>query len=100
MRFRSGGKRCGLFVSDVDPLNRLVFADGIGDAIERVAGNTIDLLNSCFRENIYEQVRNFLSHELTLSKETWETRLSFDGVTSFCGHIYFGATPCRLQCSA
>src|SRR6516164_8871894 len=34
------------------------------------------------------------------SKATWETRLSFDGVTSFCGHIYFGGTPCRLRCSA
>src|SRR5208283_175937 len=89
MRFRSRGKRCGLFVSDVDPLNGLILTNGIGDAIERVAGNTIDLLNSCFRENIYEQVSYFLGHDLILSKETRETRLSLDGVTSFSGHIYF-----------
>jgi hypothetical protein len=61
MRFRSRGKRCGLFVSDVDPLNGLVFANGVGDAIERVAGNTIDLLNSCFRESIYEHSATFLA---------------------------------------
>jgi hypothetical protein len=73
---------------------------GVGDAIERVAGNTIDLLNSCFRESIYEQVRYFLSPDLIASKETWESRLFFDGVTSFCGHISFGATPCRLRRSA
>jgi hypothetical protein len=42
MRFRSGGKRSGLFMPDVDPLNGLIFANGVGEAPERVAGTTID----------------------------------------------------------
>jgi hypothetical protein len=64
MRFRSGGKRSGLLMPDVDPLNRLIFPNGVGDAIDGVAGNTEDLLNSYFRENIYQQVSYpFLGHD-------------------------------------
>ncbi len=49
MRFRSSSKRCRLFVPDMNPLNPLISSKGVGDAIERIAGNTINPLNSRFR---------------------------------------------------
>src|SRR5260370_806747 len=59
MCLRSGGKCCRLFMSHVNPSNSFLCSNRVRDAIERVAGNTVDLPNACFRENIDQQVRDF-----------------------------------------
>ncbi len=59
MCFRSRGKCCRLLMSHVNPSNSFLRANRVRDAIERVAGNTVDLPNACFRENIDQQVRDF-----------------------------------------
>ena len=59
MSFRSSGKRCCLFMPHVNPLNLFLCANRVGDAVERVAANTVNLPNSCFSENFYQQVRYF-----------------------------------------
>jgi len=59
MSFRSSGKRCRLFMPDMNPLNLFLGANRVGDAVERVAGNTVNLPNSCFSENLYQQVCYF-----------------------------------------
>src|SRR6267143_982297 len=80
--FRSGGKRRCLFMSDVNPLNLFSFANRVGNAIERVAGNTINPPNPCFCENIHQQVRYFfLGHDAILS-EGIEEEFSF---SRWCG---------------
>src|SRR5882762_2165648 len=64
MSFRSSGKRCRLFMPDMNPLNLFLGANRLGDAVERVAGNTVNLPNSCFSENLYQQVCYFfLAHK-------------------------------------
>ena len=63
MSFRSSGKRRTLLMPYVNPLNLFSCANGVGDAIERVAGNTVNSLNSRFSENINQQTRYvFLGH--------------------------------------
>src|SRR2546430_432890 len=42
MRVRARGKRRRLFMSHVNPLDIVLFADGIRDAIERVARDSVD----------------------------------------------------------
>src|SRR6267378_1019298 len=59
MSFRSSGKGCRLFMPDMNPLNLFLCANRVGDAIERVAGNTVNLPNSCFSENLHQQVCYF-----------------------------------------
>src|SRR4030095_16309363 len=44
MRVRARGKRRRLFMSHVNPLDIVPFADGIRDAIERVASDSVDSL--------------------------------------------------------
>src|SRR6202521_2318406 len=69
MSFRSGGKRRCLFMSHVNPLNFFSCANRVGNAIERVAGNTVNPPNPCFCENIHQQVRYvFLGPDAILSK--------------------------------
>jgi hypothetical protein len=66
MRFRSSGKRRRLFMSHMNPLKSFLCANRVRNAVERVAGNTVDLPNSCFRKHIHQQVRYFLGHIITL----------------------------------
>ena len=47
MRFRSSGKRCRLFMSHMNPLNLLLCPNRVRDAVKRVAGNTVNLPNTC-----------------------------------------------------
>src|SRR6266850_992957 len=61
--FSSSGKGCCLFMSHMNPLKLLLCANGVGDAVERVARYAVDTPNSCFREDFHQQVRYFfLSH--------------------------------------
>jgi hypothetical protein len=69
MSFSSSGKRCGLFMPHVNPLHLFLCANRVGDAVERVAGNPVNLSNSCFRENLHQQVRYFFpGHDAILSE--------------------------------
>src|SRR5438309_11856000 len=80
MRFRSGGKRCRLLMSRMNPLNSFLCANRVRDAVERVAGNTVNLPNSCFSENIHQQFCYFfLSHGAILS-EGMEEEFTFSPV--------------------
>ncbi len=60
MSFRAGGKRRCFFMADVNPLNLLRCANGIGDAVERIAGHTVNLPDTRFRKNFHKQIRYFL----------------------------------------
>src|SRR5207249_11739850 len=46
MRFRAGGKRCGFLMPHMNPARSLSPANGVGDPVERVAGDSIDSLYS------------------------------------------------------
>src|SRR5258708_21640042 len=68
MSFSSSGKRCRLFMPHVNPLNLFLCTDRVGNAVERVAGNTVNLPNSCVSENLHQQVCYFfLGHGAVLS---------------------------------
>ena len=45
--FGTGGEGGGLFVADVHPFDGAVFAQGVGEAVERVAGEAVDALDAC-----------------------------------------------------
>ena len=47
MRFRARRERGCLLMTHMNPLDLLVGANRIGDAIERVAGDAVNSLNSC-----------------------------------------------------
>src|SRR6202022_407366 len=57
MRFRSSSKRCRFFVSHMNPLDLLLRSNRVRNAVERVAGNAVNLTNSCLSENLHQQVR-------------------------------------------
>jgi hypothetical protein len=77
MRFRAGGKRRRLFVSHMDPLNWLVCANRVRDAIERIAGNAVNTPNSSFGKNIHQQICYvFPGHDYILS-DGMKEELSF-----------------------
>jgi hypothetical protein len=68
MRLRSRGKRRRFFVSHMDPLNLLVCANRVRDAIERIARNAVNLPDSCFGKNIHQQIGYFFpGHDCILS---------------------------------
>src|SRR6516162_11805012 len=52
MGFSSGGKRRRLLVPHMDPIELSSPADGVRDAVEGVAGNTVDSPNARFGENL------------------------------------------------
>src|SRR3989442_15952659 len=80
MRLRSSGKRCRLFMSHMNPMNLFLCANRVCDTVERVAGNTVNLPDSSFSENIHQQVRYlFLSHGAILS-EGMEEEFTFSPV--------------------
>src|SRR5258705_8653361 len=50
--FCPGGKRSHFLVPHVGPFQLLRLPDGVGDAVERVAGHAVDPAYACFRENV------------------------------------------------
>jgi len=66
---------------------RFLCANRVRDAVERVAGNTVNLPYSCFRENIHQQVCYiFLSHGVSFPRE-WRKTSPFLGCCGFLsGH--------------
>src|SRR4029077_7959996 len=82
MRFSTSGKRRRLFMSHMNPLNLFLCANRVRDAVERVAGNTVNLPNSCFSENIHQQVRYFFrGHDAFLS-EGMKEKFNFSPMVS------------------
>jgi hypothetical protein len=55
----SSSQGCRLLMSHMNPLNLFLCANRVRDAVEGVAGNTVNLPNSCFSEKIHQQVRYF-----------------------------------------
>ena len=67
MRFGAGGKRGGLFVPHRDPFNAAqrrfgAGANGVGDAVERIAGHAVDALHAGRRQAVDKYFRNSLGH--------------------------------------
>src|SRR5262249_39807843 len=56
MRFSASCERCCLFVPHMNPTNLLPMANGIGDPVQGVAAHTVNSLNSCLQQDIYQQV--------------------------------------------
>src|ERR1700722_3786842 len=56
MRLCSGGKRCCLFVAHMNPADLFLSSDRIGDAVQRVAGNSVNPLDSCRRKSLHQYV--------------------------------------------
>jgi hypothetical protein len=81
----------------VNPLNLFSCANRVGDSVQRVAANTVDLPNSCFSENLHQQVCYFfLGHDAILSDGMKEEFNFFPvGVVSLSGHTtaQINATP-------
>jgi hypothetical protein len=51
VRFRAGGERGAFFMPHMNPLHLPLLAYGIRDSVERVAGKTIDAINSGIRDD-------------------------------------------------
>jgi hypothetical protein len=60
--FRAGGKRCGLFMPHMNPVQSLPTANRVGDAVEGIAGKSVDALHSRLTENLNEQAGYILRH--------------------------------------
>jgi hypothetical protein len=56
LRFARGGKGCDLLMPDVNPVDRLSFAQRIGKAIETVADYAEDALDAGLRQRLCDKV--------------------------------------------
>src|SRR5262245_59621908 len=77
MGFRAGCERRRLFVPDMNPANLFTTTNGIGDPVQGVATNTVNSLNSCLQQDIYQNVSHSLCHVNSLLA----TNLDFDLVS-------------------
>src|SRR5438445_10400246 len=77
MRFRASGERRGFLMPHMNPLNLFLCANRVRDAIERVAGNTVNLPNSCFSESIHQQVRYFFRGHDAFFREGMKEKFNF-----------------------
>ena len=48
---RAGGESGSFFVAHVDPFDLLLFSKGVGDAVERISGETVEPLDTGLRES-------------------------------------------------
>src|SRR6266481_897681 len=64
MSFGAGGERRCLLVSYTRPANVLSDANRICNAVERVARDPVDPLNTSFRQNVYQQFGYCCSHHI------------------------------------
>jgi hypothetical protein len=60
--FGARGEGGAFFVPHVNPPHLLLPAYSVCNSVERVAGETIDALNSGVRDNFNNQIRNSLRH--------------------------------------
>ena len=59
---RSGCEGCGFFVPDVFPLDGSVPAQGIGEAVERVAGQSIHPFDACVCQGLNDDIGDCFGH--------------------------------------
>jgi hypothetical protein len=89
LRFASGREGGDLFVADHHPVDAIVSADGVGKAVERVAGDSIDTLHSssheCLDDYIGDLDQHFLSEHLRL-----DAILRFNGLAPRAPANYLG----------
>src|SRR6266481_5384903 len=64
MGLGAGGERRCLLVSYTNPANVLSDANRICNAVERVARDPVDPLNTSFRQNVYQQFGYCCSHHI------------------------------------
>jgi len=65
MRVGAGRECCDLFVAYVDPVYGAVSAQRIGEAVERVAGQAVDTLDTCVLQGFYQQFCDRLCHDVS-----------------------------------
>jgi hypothetical protein len=56
MRFRAGRKCRSLFVAHVNPFNLILSPDRIGDTVQGIAANSVDLVDAGRRQGLHQQV--------------------------------------------
>jgi hypothetical protein len=61
VRFRSRRKRGGFLVSHGNPFDVVPRADGIGDAVERISGQSIDVLHARRHQSVNEHIGYFFA---------------------------------------
>src|ERR1700757_411440 len=61
--FSAGGKRCRLFMPDMNPLQLFLFSNRVCKPIEGVTRKPIDAFHSRLSECIYHQLRDVFSHD-------------------------------------
>src|SRR5438132_5624327 len=61
--FSAGGKRCRLFMPDMNPLQLFLFSNRVCKSIEGVTRKPINPFNSRLNERIYHQLRDVFSHD-------------------------------------
>jgi hypothetical protein len=84
MRLGPGRKRRGFLVPHMDPLNFFLPAQGVGEAVQRVADHAIDATNADGMESLGHQLRNGLCHSIC-SCSHMENGLGRDFITSRSG---------------
>jgi hypothetical protein len=62
VRFGASGERGAFFMPHMNPLHLLLLAYRICDSVERVAGETIDAINSGIRDDLNYQICDSLCH--------------------------------------
>jgi hypothetical protein len=62
MRLCAGRERGCLLMAHANPLDVLAGANRIRDAIERIAGDSVNSLNARFQQDVYQQVSHSLCH--------------------------------------
>src|SRR5580704_8657828 len=98
MRFRASGKRRRLFMSYMHPLNLLVCANRIRDAIERVPRYAVHSPNSRFSKNIHQQVGDFfLGHKLNFIEAGGKYQNFPDGTRRFSMTFHFEQLPANAS---
>lgn len=66
MRFGSGSKSPHLFVPHVHPFKILFYAYRVCDAIQRIADNAVNSLNTRLSKNVHQKIRHFFRHDAFL----------------------------------
>ena len=78
-QMRLGARREGraLLMAHVDPLDRLLSPQRIGEAVQGVADNAVDALNANVAEHVGNQIRRRGGHRLELSRLGWVSEGQF-----------------------
>ncbi len=94
MRIRAGRERGDFFVPDMQPLNAAVAPQGIGEAIEAVAHDSIDTLDTRGGEGFDHLVCNSACHDILLKIGCMVSVVIVEAVHRARGEVFMsGARP-------